>query len=87
MAVTQTNPPTKIHSVFSKTKEALVYQCYLNTCVEMQQMVDKALAQEGLAVDELAQALGVTKGAFYYHNKKDKKWRLRQDISETCLVK
>ncbi len=38
---------------YVKTKEQLVYLCYLNTCTEMQQMVDNAVAQEGSALDKL----------------------------------
>ncbi|WP_286261616.1 TetR/AcrR family transcriptional regulator [Thalassotalea atypica] len=38
---------------YVKTKEELTYQCYLNTCVEMQNMVEKAMATEGSALDKL----------------------------------
>lgn len=38
---------------YVKTKEELVDQCYLNTCIEMQTMVDIALAHEGLAINKL----------------------------------
>jgi AcrR family transcriptional regulator len=38
---------------YVKTKEELTYQCYLNTCVEMQAMVDQALAKEGSSLDKL----------------------------------
>lgn len=38
---------------YVKTKEELVYQCYLNTCVEMQQLVQKSLASKGLAINKL----------------------------------
>jgi|TARA_B110001469_G_C9646303_1_gene326841 AcrR family transcriptional regulator len=38
---------------YVKTKEELVYQCYLNTCIEMQTMVENALTHEGLATDKL----------------------------------
>jgi len=35
------------------TKEDLTYQCYLNTCIEIQIIVDKALSSPGLAIDKL----------------------------------
>ncbi|WP_068544501.1 TetR/AcrR family transcriptional regulator [Thalassotalea crassostreae] len=38
---------------YVKTKEELVHQCYLNTCIEMQSMVESALALEGSALDKL----------------------------------
>jgi len=38
---------------YVKTKEELTHQCYLNTCIEMQIIVDKSLAGPGLAIDKL----------------------------------
>lgn len=38
---------------YFKTKEELVYQCYLNTCGEMQKMIDMALAEDTDAVSKL----------------------------------
>ena len=38
---------------YVKTKEELVHQCYLNTCIEMQSMVETALESDGLAIDKL----------------------------------
>lgn len=38
---------------YVKTKEELTYQCYLNTCIEMQNMIDNALASEGTALEKL----------------------------------
>jgi AcrR family transcriptional regulator len=42
---------------YVKTKEQLVHQCYLNTCIEMQVMVDDALSQDGLAITKLEHLL------------------------------
>lgn len=42
---------------YVKTKEELVHQCYLNNCIEMQAMVEVALASEGLAIDKLEKLL------------------------------
>jgi AcrR family transcriptional regulator len=38
---------------YVKTKEELTHQCYLNTCIEMQVIVDKSLSCDGLAIDKL----------------------------------
>lgn len=38
---------------YVKTKEELVFQCYLNTCVEMQQIVEKSMQSDGLAIAKL----------------------------------
>jgi AcrR family transcriptional regulator len=38
---------------YVKTKEELTHQCYLNTCIEIQLIVDKALSTQGLAIDKL----------------------------------
>lgn len=38
---------------YVKTKEELVYQCYLSTCLEMQEMLDKAMRQDELAIKKL----------------------------------
>jgi len=38
---------------YVKNKEDLVHQCYLNTCNEMQTLLDQALATEGLAITKL----------------------------------
>ncbi|MFQ3193335.1 MAG: AcrR family transcriptional regulator [Colwellia sp.] len=38
---------------YVKTKEELTHQCYLNTCIEMQVIVDKSLACGGLAINKL----------------------------------
>ncbi|MGB0938581.1 MAG: TetR/AcrR family transcriptional regulator [Colwellia sp.] len=42
---------------YVSTKEELVYQCYLNTCVEMQAMVDIALEHNGSAINKLEHLL------------------------------
>ena len=38
---------------YVKTKEELTHQCYLNTCIEMQIIVEKSLSIEGFAIDKL----------------------------------
>jgi AcrR family transcriptional regulator len=38
---------------YVKTKEELIHQCYLNTCVEMQDTVKIALSSDGLAINKL----------------------------------
>jgi AcrR family transcriptional regulator len=38
---------------YVKTKEELTHQCYLNTCIEMKQIVDQSLSTKGLAIDKL----------------------------------
>jgi AcrR family transcriptional regulator len=38
---------------YVKTKEELVYQCYLSSCIEMQEMLDNAITQDGLAITKL----------------------------------
>ncbi len=38
---------------YAKNKEELVYKCYLNTCNELQGMLDEARATNGLAIDKL----------------------------------
>tara|TARA_B110000879_G_scaffold212233_1_gene307587 strand:- start:57 stop:1331 length:1275 start_codon:yes stop_codon:yes gene_type:complete len=35
------------------TKEDLIYQCYLNTCIEIKDILDEALSSPGLAIDKL----------------------------------
>jgi AcrR family transcriptional regulator len=42
---------------YVKTKEELVHQCYLNTCIEMQVMVENAVNIEGLAIDKIEHLL------------------------------
>ena len=38
---------------YAKNKEELVYQCYLNTCTELQEMLDESKSADGLAINKL----------------------------------
>lgn len=42
---------------YAKNKEELVYQCYLNTCTELQDMLDVAKSTDGLAINKLESLL------------------------------
>ncbi|MFT5996367.1 MAG: AcrR family transcriptional regulator [Kangiellaceae bacterium] len=38
---------------YAKNKEELVYQCYLNTCIELQTMISQAKSTQGLAINKI----------------------------------
>ncbi|MFT5540969.1 MAG: AcrR family transcriptional regulator [Glaciecola sp.] len=38
---------------YAKNKEELVYQCYLNTCVELQSIISQAKSTQGLAINKI----------------------------------